>query len=63
MKGTPSVWIRVRHLEATTAPGPPPVCIVFRDNDGTLRNSEGVPVVPPAGALVIVFAERSDGPQ
>ncbi len=56
---------RVGRLE--TAAGMshrPALVVVLDDGDGVWRDLRtGVVVVPPPGALRVVFSERKDGPQ
>ncbi|MDP9355723.1 MAG: hypothetical protein M3R02_10675 [Chloroflexota bacterium] len=56
---------RVGRLE--TAAGTthrPALVVVLDDGDGVWRDLQtGAVVVPPPGALLVVFRERKDGPQ
>ncbi len=56
---------RVGRLEtAAGTTGRLILVVVIDDGDGVWRDPQtGTQVVPPAGALVVVVRERSDGPQ
>ncbi|MDP9355793.1 MAG: hypothetical protein M3R02_11055 [Chloroflexota bacterium] len=56
---------RVGRLEmAAGRGGQPALVVVIDEGDGVWRDLRtGVVVVPPPGALLVVFSERQDGPQ
>ncbi len=56
---------RVGRLETVSGTaGRLVLVVVIDDGDGVWRDPQtGSRVVPPAGALVVVVRERSDGPQ